>query len=102
MDPPLGHPEVNQGILCVVHHRVGAADEVLQSLVPLRQVPRKHHCRYTAFVALPALGRTAEDVHYLQVEPTFELLDLLAKSNALPLTVAEEQVTRPGVASVGH
>src|SRR5919112_1493105 len=102
MYPPLGYPEVNQGILRDVHHRVGAADEVLQALVPLGQMPRKHRRVDTAFVAFPALGRTAKDVHHLQVEPTLELLDLLAKSNALPLAVAEEQVTRPGVVPVGH
>src|SRR5918994_5776883 len=102
MDPPLGYPEVNQGILCVAHYRVGAADEVLQVLVSLGQMPRKHRCCDTAFVALPALGRTAEDVKHFQVEPTLELLDLLAKSNALPLAVTEEQVTRPGVPPVDH
>src|SRR5215212_1035762 len=102
MDSPLGYPEVDQGILRCVHHRVGAADEVLQALVPLGQMPRKHRRVDTAFVALPPLGRTAKDVYHLQVEPTLELLDLLAKSNALPPTVAEEQVTRPGVPPVGH
>src|SRR5918997_4490976 len=102
MDPPLGYSEVNQSILRGVHHRVGAADEVLQALVPLGQIPRKHRRVDTAFVALPALGRTAKDVHHLQVEPTLELLDLLAESDALPLTVTEEEITRPVVASVGQ
>src|SRR5918997_2627676 len=102
MDPPLGYSEVNQSILRGVHHRVGAADEVLQALVPLGQIPRKHRRVDTAFVALPALGWMAKDVHHLQVEPTLELLDLLAESDALPLAITEEQVTRPRVAPVCH
>src|SRR5215207_10075492 len=102
MDPPLGYPEVNQGILRGVHQRVGAADEVLQALVSLGQVPRKHRCSDTAFFAVPALGRAAKYVHHLQVEPTPELIDLLAESDALPLAVTEEQVTRPEVVPVGH
>ena len=92
MDPALGYPEVDQGILRGVHHLVGAADEVLQVLAPLGQMPREHRCSDTAFIALPALGRTAKDVHHLQVEPTLEFLDLLAESDALPLAVTEEQV----------
>ncbi len=49
MDPPLGYPEVSQGFLRCVHHRVGAADEVLQALVPSGQVTLKHHRVDTAF-----------------------------------------------------
>ena len=102
MDPPFGYPELTQGTLRGVHQRVGAADEVLQAPVPLGQVPRKHRCSDTAYFSLLSLGRAAKYVHHLQVEPTLKLLGLLAKSNALPLAVTEEQVTRPGIPPVGH
>jgi hypothetical protein len=72
------------------------------SVCRIGQVPRKHRCSDTAYFSLPSLGRAAKYVHHLQVEPTLKLLDLLAKSNALPLAVTEEQVTRPGIPPVGH
>src|SRR3712207_2627328 len=102
MDSPFGYSELNQGTLHGVHQRVGAADEILQAPVALGQVPRKHRCSDTVFFSLPSLRRAAKYVHHLQVEPALKLLDLLSKSNALPLAVTEEQETRPGIPPVGQ
>jgi hypothetical protein len=41
-------------------------------------------------------------VHHGEVEPVFEVLELLAKSHAVPVTVSVEEDHRPDVVPIGH